>query len=144
MVTKPVIILTMSEKSQEFIDWLNQEMRARNWSIRNTARMAEISHGSLSNIINGAKPSFETCLALAEAFQDDPIFVMRLAHLLPPAAGQLKLLQRIGHILEKIPETDQEEIIDFMQLKLDRYEREEKERLEREKAARRQPRNAQG
>jgi len=65
----------------DFINWLNKEIEKRDWSIRQTARAANISHTVISNLLSGDKPTFNTCAALAEAFKVSPSYVFQLAGL---------------------------------------------------------------
>lgn len=68
--------------NKEFIDWLNQEMEKRSWSIRQTARAANLSHTVIAVALSGDKPTFNTCAALAEAFKVSPNYVFQLAGLI--------------------------------------------------------------
>jgi transcriptional regulator with XRE-family HTH domain len=67
--------------NKEFTDWLNQEMEKRGWSIRQTARAANLSHTVIAVSLSGDKPTFNTCAALAEAFKVSPSYVFQLAGL---------------------------------------------------------------
>jgi transcriptional regulator with XRE-family HTH domain len=65
----------------DFINWLNKEIEKRDWSIRQTARAANLSHTVISNLLSGDKPTFNTCAALAEAFNIPSNFVFQIAGL---------------------------------------------------------------
>jgi transcriptional regulator with XRE-family HTH domain len=67
--------------NKEFVEWLNQEMEKRGWSIRQTARAANLSHTVIAVALSGDKPTFNTCAALAEAFKVSPSYVFQLAGL---------------------------------------------------------------
>ena len=74
----------MRDSPPEFVDWLKGELESRNLGIREGARLIGISHPTLSDIVtNGKRPSFETCIAIASAFQMQPEKVLRLSGLLP-------------------------------------------------------------
>ena len=66
----------------EFLNWLNSEITKREWSVRQTARAANLSHTIISNLLSGDKPTFNTCAALAEAFNVPPNYVFQLAGLI--------------------------------------------------------------
>lgn len=65
-----------------FIEWVNSEMRKKNWSIRQTAKAAGISPALVSITLSGEKPTFNTCAGLADAFNVSPNFVFQLAGLI--------------------------------------------------------------
>jgi transcriptional regulator with XRE-family HTH domain len=67
---------------KEFVDWLNIEMEKRGWSIRQTARAANLSHTVIAVALSGDKPTFNTCAGLADAFNVSPNFVFQLAGLI--------------------------------------------------------------
>lgn len=68
--------------NDKFIEWVNSEMRKKNWSIRQTAKAAGISPALVSITLSGEKPTFNTCAGLAEAFNVSPNFVFQLAGLI--------------------------------------------------------------
>lgn len=70
--------------TKEFLAWLKSEMESRDWGISYTAQKAGVSHPVISDIINLEKqPTFETCVALARAFDKRPEEVIYKAGLLP-------------------------------------------------------------
>ena len=70
--------------TNKLIEWLKKNMEAKNFGVRETARMAGISHPLISDVLKGGKPSYETCLALANLFKTPPEEVLRMASMLPP------------------------------------------------------------
>ena len=74
----------MTKASKLFVSWLQSEMDKRKWGITGTARQAALSHPVISDIMNlQVQPTFDTCVALAKAFEMPPEEVLRLADLLP-------------------------------------------------------------
>lgn len=86
--------------AEMFVDWLNEQMKNNNWSVRETARRAGISHTPLSFILNGNQPSFETCVALAKAFRVPEEQVLRLAGLLPAIPKDEAEILELNHIYQ--------------------------------------------
>jgi transcriptional regulator with XRE-family HTH domain len=68
--------------NEKFIDWINKEMKKKNWSIRQTAKASGLSPALISITLSGEKPTFNTCAGLAEAFNVSPNFVFQLAGLI--------------------------------------------------------------
>jgi transcriptional regulator with XRE-family HTH domain len=68
----------------QLIEWINEELTLRGWSLRELARRAKVSTGALSMVMNqqrGAGPEF--CRSIARALGVPPEQVFRLAGLLP-------------------------------------------------------------
>jgi transcriptional regulator with XRE-family HTH domain len=68
--------------NDKFIEWVNNEMRKKNWSIRQTAKASGLSPALVSITLSGEKPTFNTCAGLAEAFNVSPNYVFQLAGLI--------------------------------------------------------------
>lgn len=67
-----------------FVEWFKAEIDSRGWGIRETARRLNVSHPVISSIItHGESPSWDTCAAIAKAFDLPADYVLRLAGLLP-------------------------------------------------------------
>ena len=104
----------MSKRAtREFIDWLKNQMSAHDWGIRETARRADVSHTSISNIINlEEQPTFETCKALAKAFDVSPIFVLELAGQLPKGDKPIGFDEWMG-LIEGVPPEEVRRMIEI-------------------------------
>jgi len=70
--------------SDKMATWLNEEIKQRGWSLRETARRMEVSHTTVVNLANEKIiPSPNLCNKLARVFGVPREHVFRLAGLLP-------------------------------------------------------------
>jgi transcriptional regulator with XRE-family HTH domain len=65
--------------TEEFQQWLKEQMKARGWSMRETSIKAGLSEGRISQIMRGDPPGMEVCIALAGAFDVQLELVLYLA-----------------------------------------------------------------
>lgn len=67
-------------------EWINEQLRERGWSMRELARRADVSHATISNVMNGqTQPGTSLCVKLAVALDVSTDYVLRLGGFLPPA-----------------------------------------------------------
>ena len=99
----------------KLIEWLNKNMEAKNFGVRETARMAGISHPLISDVLKGGKPSYETCLALANLFKTPPEEVLRMASMLPPKPAQDVVKERADYLMEQLSPANQKRAIDYLE-----------------------------
>lgn len=104
----------MNEKFQ-LSEWLTTNMQIHNLSTRETARRAGISHPLISDILNGGKPSLETCTVLAVLFNSPPEQVLRLAGLLPPKPVKDVIQERADYLMERLSQERQQQAIEFLE-----------------------------
>lgn len=108
----------------DFSSWLESELAARSWSQADLARRSKITTASISRIMTGdRKPGPDVCLAIAEAFKIPPESVFRAAGLLPPVPEEELTLDEINHKLSLLPEEARQEVLDFIDIKLNRIQR---------------------
>jgi transcriptional regulator with XRE-family HTH domain len=70
--------------------WLSRELEKRRWSQRELARQSGISQPLISQTMSGeVSPSAEFCIKIAQALDESPEIVLRLAGILPPALPAL-------------------------------------------------------
>ena len=82
--------LKMCTMGNTLVGWIEDKLQETGWSQRELARRAKVSHSMVSKVINREKsPGLDFCIAIANAFEERPENVMRLAGLLPPSAGKL-------------------------------------------------------
>ena len=68
----------------DFKDWIQDEMRKRNWSQAELARRADVARSGINMLITQERqPGLELCLAIAEAFDIHPIYVLQKAGIIP-------------------------------------------------------------
>ena len=119
--TDSIILNHMNEAPDEFVSWLKQEFEKRNWAIRAAARRIGVSHPTISDIVTLQKqPSYETCLAIANAFNKPPEWVLRLAGLLPKVVPLNFDFEEWRYVLANISDTDRAELMEIARGKLER------------------------
>ncbi len=111
------------QASKSFMTWLKSEMDKRDWGITVTARKAGLTHPVISDILNlQVQPTFETCVALANAFRVPPDEVMRMASLLPGTDLDIDD-EDLQKIIDTYKYLSQEERKDIVAYALMRYQR---------------------
>lgn len=91
------------------------QIQINNLSSRETARRAGISHPLISDILNGGKPSLETCSVLAELFKTPPEEVLRMAGLLPHKAEKDVIIEHAEYLMEHLSPEKQQQAVEFLQ-----------------------------
>lgn len=97
-----------------FNEWLNNEIQKRGWSLRETARKANLSPTLISLTLSGDPPTFNTCAALAKAFDLPPMDVFEKAGLLPETKKNDPNLQLANYKFSQLPEWQQKIVLKFM------------------------------
>ncbi len=84
-----------------FSEWLLREIATRDWSMRELARRAGVSHVTISKVIaEKCRPSAELCIRLAQALRLSPEAVLREGgYLRTLAAAEDATLLRIKVLL---------------------------------------------
>jgi transcriptional regulator with XRE-family HTH domain len=106
----------MNKVPEEFHIWLSKKFDERNWGIREAARQIGISHPTISDILTYRKqPSFDTVLAIAKKFGEDPVYLLILAGLLPGSAHSRIVAERVaGYKLSDLDEEQLDEVIKYI------------------------------
>lgn len=66
----------------DFVAWINEQLKERNWSQAELARRGHFSTGALSRIMNRERmPGVDICRGVAEAFGMRDVDVMKIAGL---------------------------------------------------------------
>lgn len=87
---------------QPFIDWLHAELDKRGWSYREAARRAGLSHGSLSQVVNGRQPGFTVCLALSKIFDYPLDQVLWMAGFIEQPQNGDPLVDELVHVAHSL------------------------------------------
>jgi len=132
--TELVKMVYMDVVPQGFIDWLQEEMERRNLGIRETARLAGVSHPTVSDILNGKQPSIKTCKALAKVFGKEERWVAVLAGYFKPEPNITPDMDAVIQAMSDLPESWQAMIAADARRTREFYEQQERERLERDRA----------
>lgn len=115
------------EKS--FSEWLLQEMEERGLTQAELARMSGTSRTSINNVILQIRnPGPSLCRAIADALNIPPEEVFMKAGILPQQQKPDILTRSILAILDKLPKEEQEEILDYAQYQLNKFERKQKKK----------------
>lgn len=126
-------MIFMDMAPQEFIDWLQKEMDQRNLGIRETARLAGVSHPTVSDILNGKRPSIKTCKALAKVFGREERWVAILAGYFKPETNHTHNMDAVIEAMQDLPESWQAMIAEDARRTRQFYEQQEQLRIERER-----------
>ena len=104
-----------------FVEWLQNEMRVKNISQAELARLSGISPPQISKILNmQSAPSENSLSAIAHAVGYPPETVFRLAGLLPTSEEETPDLQELKHLYSKASDKIKAEILDFVRYKIRR------------------------
>jgi len=88
---------------------ISSTLEKQNLSIRELARRAGLAHPTVSNIINGAAPTYEVCAKLAPVLHLPLELVLRSAGLLTPSEKLTDEQQHMLYLFNSL-ESDKREI----------------------------------
>lgn len=100
-----------------FLEWLDAELTAREWSEGKLAQRAAISRSLISHVRHGRRaPSADFCIAIAKPLQADPVAVLRLAGVLPKAQGDTDdpAVAEMWSLCQRIPEHKRAVVIEAL------------------------------
>ena len=90
--------------SNDFVNWLIENVHSRGWSYSELARRIDMSSGTISMVASGVQePSFEFCLGVAKAFDLPPDQVLRRAGLLPSLPPEAEAEDQAISLFRRIP-----------------------------------------
>lgn len=111
-----------NQAPKDFIDWLNLRFNEHGWSMRQGAKAIGVSHPIISNILTaGQKPSFETCVLIAQAFGFSEVEIFRKAGLISRDQEIDEIATEVLHNLAGLSEEDKREIAEIAQMKARRH-----------------------
>lgn len=109
---------------ETFSSWLVSEIEKRSWTQNELARRAGISHGTVSNILNGNKGVGENSLnAIAQALGIPPAVVFRRAGLLPKESPMTEQKERLLFLFDQLPESEQRSFLLMLAAMIDTLNR---------------------
>lgn len=95
-----MVICRYLMRSDEFSNWLREELDRRGWTQAKLAGLMGMSPAQVTRIMSGERGIGEQSLtAIAKAFRIPPEEVYRAAGLLPARAGHDELVDRAEHML---------------------------------------------
>jgi transcriptional regulator with XRE-family HTH domain len=101
----------------EFQQWLIAELHKRNLSARAASGGAGIGRTQISRYLSGGRPSAENCRKLARYFEVPEEFLLRLAGYIKPAVGEDEFVARLAPLLEDLPESEKEGLLEYVRLR---------------------------
>lgn len=116
ITVKNLKMLTMETK---LITWINDKLNERDWSQRELARRAGLSHATISKVISGEnKITFDFCHSIATAFNESPEMIFRLAGLLPPLPDNPDpVVQKLHHIIAALSPSQKTELLAYAEFR---------------------------
>jgi transcriptional regulator with XRE-family HTH domain len=98
--------------NETFAEWLEAELKQRDWTPADLSREAGIGRGTLSDIFSGRrKAGAELATSIAKALKMPPAVVFIAAGLLPP---DKKLNPKIAEIVEELQGMTSDEQQEFL------------------------------
>ena len=95
-----------------FVDWLNGELKNRDWTNSKLARRSKASPSNISMILSGqANPGWNFCVKIARAFSISPVKVFRLAGLLPPMPEDTADEEELIYLMRQLAKYDRSNLI---------------------------------
>lgn len=92
---------------ENFGDWLLERLKEKNMSQSELARIAGLSKGTISNLINGTKGAGQDSLkAIAIALKLPPDLVFEKAGILPQKFELSAIKRALLHAADGLPESD--------------------------------------
>ena len=75
-----------------FTDWLKKETKRQGWSNSELGRRLGLASSAISLIFTGTRePSYKFCMKLAKVLDKPPVYVLRVAGLLPSVSEEQQL-----------------------------------------------------
>lgn len=100
---------------ETFSDWIERQLKERNWRPADLARAAGITDAALSRILSGTRnPGPDVCQAIAQALNEPPEKVFRLAGLLPPLPPGDGDVEEITEIARRLAPDRRKQALDFL------------------------------
>ena len=107
----------MAEAPKAFIEWLNEELRKRNWSQNELANESGLTSGMISRVLSGQRPGLEVCKALAKTLDMKVDDVLEKAGHLTKPPGESRKSEVLSKILQ-LSDDDIDEIVRIAELKI--------------------------
>lgn len=101
---------------ENFGNWLLEQLKSKNMSQSELARIAGISKGTISNLINGTKGTGPDSLtAIARALKLPVDLVFEKAKMLPSKTELSPIKRKLAHLAEALPDSDIEMAIALLE-----------------------------
>ena len=93
-----------SENVEEFLKWLDGQLANLHLTDYQFAKMAGLTHTTLSKARKGKLPGWNACVKIANALHIDPVFLFRMVGLLPKRPGAKPAREELLFVCESLPE----------------------------------------
>lgn len=115
---KPAIMLGMTDNMDDFIDWINQELKRRDWSQADLARRAGMTRGGINGLMNKQqkKPGLDAILGIARALEMSPCRVLKKAGLLPNVSDTEIRYEEFAHRFKHFDEGDWDKVMGLIDI----------------------------
>lgn len=102
--------------TEDFREWLNNEIKLRGFSLAELARLSGVSKGAISNILNGHRnPTAESLEGIAHALGLPAETVYRKAGLLPEGDFRQVAAEVLGYKLDELTPNQLDELIEYIE-----------------------------
>jgi transcriptional regulator with XRE-family HTH domain len=116
---------------ENFGDWLLEQLKEKNISQSELSRLAGLSKGTISNLINGTKGKGPDSLtAIAHALKLPVDLVFEKAKMLPPKPDLSPIKRKLIHVAEseELADSDVELAITLLEQRIELYKKHPKAR----------------
>jgi len=104
-----------------FVDWINEQLQIRGWSMREFGRQIGVSPSHTARIVNGEViPSVNLIDDIARALDTSAEIVMRKAGLLPPERPETADRREASYLFSQLPDDEQAVVLTIMRALLER------------------------
>jgi transcriptional regulator with XRE-family HTH domain len=98
-----------------FVEWLVEEVGKRGWSFRYLGQRAQLSSAAISRVTTGAAlPGWEFCRRVAQALNEPPEKIFRLAGLLSPEPEETAIFREMAYLFSQLSPDDQKRIVSLV------------------------------
>lgn len=99
-------------RMEAFIEWLEEELKKRDWQPADLARRAGLHTGSVSRILTGTRrPGADICRGIAEALKVPPEIVFRKAGLLPAKTEIDSQSEELVHLFQQLGAIERKRLV---------------------------------
>jgi len=117
-------MMCMDKKQSTLADYLTKAMQERNLSIRAFAMYTGLAHSTIRQILDGKTPDHKTLQKIADYLVVPVETLYRLAGILPKEEEhRQEIIRVIEHLMARLPESDQQEVLQIVRMKVDRQNR---------------------
>lgn len=107
----------------QFSEWLRNQLIERNWTQADLAEASGVSPAQITRIITAQRGiGLDAAKSIARALRLPPETVYRAAGLLPQKPMEDEKQDILDHLFASLPPEGQEEVLEFLQFKVDQYE----------------------